>query len=67
VLFAFSLPTIHQKYVQLPCMGDPMPNAIIEDPHFWPYFEDAIGAIDGTHIPCTPSAEECEMTQNRKE
>ncbi|CAN6348432.1 unnamed protein product [Urochloa humidicola] len=24
---------------------------VLENPHFWPYFNDCIGAIDGTHVP----------------
>ena len=43
-----------------------MPNAIMEDPHFWPYFGDTIGAIDSTHILCTPSAAERKAARNRK-
>ena len=30
ILTAFSLPTIYQKYVRLPHVGDPIPNAIME-------------------------------------
>jgi hypothetical protein len=26
------------------------------DPRYWPFFKNAIGAIDGTHIPCVVSA-----------
>ena len=49
----FSLLTIYQKYTQLPCVGDPTPDTITENLCFWPYFADAIGTIDGTHILCT--------------
>lgn len=31
---------------------------ILGDPRYWPFFKDAIGAIDGTHIPCVVSVEE---------
>ena len=31
---------------------------IQNDPKFYPYFEHAVGAIDGSHMGCCPSAED---------
>jgi len=58
MLIAFSLPGIYMKYVQLPCIDTPVHDSILDNPKFHPFFEDTIGAIDGTHIVCAPSAEE---------
>jgi hypothetical protein len=34
------------------------PHARIKDGEFWPHFKGAIGAIDGSHIPCVvPTSE----------
>ena len=32
---------------------------IREDPRYYPYFANAIGAIDGTHIPCVVHHSNC--------
>lgn len=67
MLTAFSdSPGIYDKYVQLPRVGDPTPEVIRNDPRVMPFFQDAIGAIDGTHIPCMPSAAERDTARNRK-
>lgn len=42
------------------------PRYIRDNPKFFPYFRNCIGAIDGTHIPiCVPS-EVCPKYRNRK-
>lgn len=66
MLHAFSSPTIYTKYVRLPRADEPTPATISTNPRFFPYFKNAIGAIDGTHIACTPSADERETARNRK-
>jgi hypothetical protein len=66
MLDAFSTPGIYTKYVHLPHANEPTPAKISNDPKYMPFFKDAIGAIDGTHIACTPSAAEREATRNRK-
>ena len=66
MLGAFSSPGIYTKYVQLPRADDPTPSHIADDPAVYPFFKDAIGAINGTHIACAPSAAEREVTCNRK-
>ena len=58
ILYALSSLPIYSKYVQLPCVGDPIHPSILDDPKLHPFFEHTIGAIDGTHIMCSPSAEE---------
>ena len=56
VLMAISLPGFYGKYVQLPRTDDPTLSSILNNPKWFPYFEGAVGAMDGTHIDCCPSA-----------
>ena len=66
MLFAFSSPGIYTKYVQLPHEDEAVHSLIRDNPKYYPFFQDAIGAIDGTHIACTPAAAERDATRNRK-
>lgn len=66
MLDAFSTTRIYTKYVKLPRSDDPIPTCILNDPAVYPYLENAIGAIDGTHIACTPSVADRDATRNRK-
>jgi DDE superfamily endonuclease len=66
MLDAFSSPAFHNTYVRLPRDDDPIPNEIATNPKFFPFFAGALGAIDGTHIACVPSAEERHLSCNRK-
>uniref|UniRef100_A0A453MXP9 DDE Tnp4 domain-containing protein n=5 Tax=Triticinae TaxID=1648030 RepID=A0A453MXP9_AEGTS len=36
------------------------------DPRFFPYFENCIGAIDGTHVPMTVTPDKAAPFRNRK-
>ncbi|KAJ6469809.1 hypothetical protein C8R47DRAFT_989158, partial [Mycena vitilis] len=56
----------YTKYVHLPEADAPPPPAIRNNPKWWPYFKNVLGAIDGTHINCSPSAEELHTARNRK-
>ena len=67
ILVAFSSPPIYTKYIKLPCSEDPTPSRIADDPGVYPFFKDAIGAIDGAHIACTPSTPALKwLTRNRR-
>ncbi|KIK94470.1 hypothetical protein PAXRUDRAFT_38981, partial [Paxillus rubicundulus Ve08.2h10] len=66
ILNAFSHHDIYNKYVRLPHVNDPTPPEILHDPRFYPAFQSAISAIDGTHIICCPSAAERDASHNRK-
>jgi hypothetical protein len=66
MLVAFSSPGIYTKYVKLPPADTPVPSRIADDSTIFPFFKDAIGAIDGTHVACTSSAAEREATCNHK-
>ncbi|MQL92783.1 hypothetical protein Taro_025414 [Colocasia esculenta] len=46
-----AMASLHFTYIKLPCLTDPVHPRIRHDDRFYPYFKDAIGAIDGTHVP----------------
>ena len=54
MLVAFSSPPFYSKYVCLP--DDSVPERIRQNPKFWPFFKDTVGAIDGSHIHVSPPA-----------
>jgi hypothetical protein len=59
-------PSFQSRYVKLPTTGTPLPPRLLESPKFFPWFEHALGAIDGSHIHASPSAEERASSCNRK-
>ncbi|KIO00540.1 hypothetical protein M404DRAFT_116437, partial [Pisolithus tinctorius Marx 270] len=66
ILFTFLSGDIYSKYVQLPCSDAPIHPTIHDNPKFFPFFTDTVGAIDGMHIVCAPSLEERDAMRNRK-
>src|SRR6267154_4734766 len=64
MLDIFSSPPFYSKYVKLP--DDSVPPKIRQNPKFWPFFKDAIGAIDGSHIHVSPPAFQCSAYHNCK-
>lgn len=66
MLFIFSSPPFYTNYVRLPNANDPIHPNIQNNDKWYPFFKDAIGAIDGTHIICSPSREERNTVLNRK-
>jgi len=66
MLVIFSSPGIYTRYVRLPHANDPVHPSIQDNPKYYPFFKDAVGAIDGTHIACTPAAAERDAARNRK-
>jgi len=52
-------------YVHLPD-GNTVPNDKWNNPKFWPYFKDALGALDGSHIHSSPPAVKRAIFRNRK-
>ena len=66
MLGAFAGSTFYNRYVVLPRASDPIPSEIRTNPKFYPFFKDAVGAIDGTHLSCHPSKDEREACRNRK-
>lgn len=66
MLLIFSGIDFYNANVRLPLASDPTPLYIRNNPKFWPYFKDCLGAMDGSHIACTPSAEDRANMRNRK-
>jgi hypothetical protein len=58
MLGIFSSPPFYTNYVQLPSANKPIEPYIKDNAKFFPFFEDAVGAIDGTHFTCSPTAAE---------
>ena len=66
MLFIFSSHPFYTKYVRLLTANDPVPPEIHNNSKFWPYFKDALGALDGSHIHSAPPAYERPANRNRK-
>ncbi|KAH7919568.1 hypothetical protein BV22DRAFT_980859, partial [Leucogyrophana mollusca] len=66
MLKAFSLPSIYNRFVRLLSISDPVPSEILNERKIFPFFSDAIGAIDGTHIASAPPASERDALRNHK-
>ena|ERR1700722_12885975 len=66
MLIAFSEAPFYHKYVQLPKATNPTPSHIVSNPKFYPYFENVISTLDGTHIVCAPGAQDRENCHNQK-
>lgn len=62
----FSTAPFYTEYVCLPDPDAPTPSEISHNPKLYPFFKDAIGVIDGTHIACSPTAEDQHTSQDRK-
>lgn len=60
----FSSPPFYMKYISFPS-GEVL-SKIQQNPKFFLYFCDMIGAIDGSHIPVTPPSHLCSGFRNRK-
>ena len=58
----FSSPTFYNQCVKLPTANTPIPDQILHNPKFYPFW-DVLGAIDGSHIHMAPPAAE---TADRK-
>jgi len=57
MLVFFSSPPFYIQHIHLPPIGAPVPPEIQNNPKFYPFFKDALSAIDGTHINCSATAE----------
>lgn len=66
MLIVFSSPPFYTTYVTLPNASTPPSQRMCHNLKYWPFFQHALGAIDGTHIACAPAAHERAMYRNRK-
>jgi hypothetical protein len=65
MLTALSSAPFYTTHVRFPAANNfgPVSSRIHGNPKFWPFFKDALGAIDGSHIHCAPPA--CERASYR--
>ena len=66
ILQAVSSGPFYAKYVRLPGVDDSISSYISGQKRFTPWFNNAIGAMDGTHINSCPSAADRHASRNRK-
>ena len=66
MLLIFTEEHFYPRYVFLPDADDPIPSEIRDNPKFWPFFKDAIGALDGSHIHSSPPKLVRGRSRNRK-
>jgi hypothetical protein len=66
ILFTVSSTPFYTTHISLPSLDDPIPDFIQNNPKFNPFFSGALGAMDGTHINCCPSAADRHAARNRK-
>ncbi|KAJ7602734.1 hypothetical protein FB45DRAFT_675595, partial [Roridomyces roridus] len=66
ILVTCSSPLFYTYYVRLPSAHDPVSPLIRNNPKWYPFFKDAIGAIDGTHINCCPPLADRQACRDRK-
>ncbi|KAJ6486632.1 hypothetical protein C8R45DRAFT_775323, partial [Mycena sanguinolenta] len=50
ILITVSSAPFYTFYVHLPTISDPLPPSIQNNPKWFPFFKDALGSMDGTHI-----------------
>jgi hypothetical protein len=62
----FSSDPFYSKYVQLPGANSQVLPQICNNPKFWPYFKDALGALDGSHFASAPPRAQRPFCRNRK-
>lgn len=62
----FSSDPFFSRYVHLPSPYETSPHPFQQNRKLWPFFKDALGAIDGSHIPCAPRSATRGLYRNRK-
>jgi hypothetical protein len=66
MLFIFSSHSFYAEHVCLPTADTPVPPEIRNNPKYWPYFKDALGALDGSHIHSAPPINDRPAYRNHK-
>ena len=66
VLHALTCPAVYNTYVKFPNENSPVPEEIRQSKKFYPFLKGVLGAIDGSHIPVHPPADERARYRNRK-
>ena len=50
MLIIFLSPPLYTNFIRPPKVSDPMPEYILNNPKLCPFFEDTLGAINGSHF-----------------
>ncbi|KIJ24212.1 hypothetical protein M422DRAFT_194960 [Sphaerobolus stellatus SS14] len=58
VLHTLTCPAIYNTYVKFPHKNSSVPEEIRKSKKFYPFLKGVLGAIDGSHIPVHPPADE---------
>lgn len=66
VMHHFLQPEFYKTFVTFPTASTPLSDCIEDSNRYFPYFKDCIGAVDGSHIPVSPSEHERAPFRNRK-
>ena len=66
ILNAITSPAFYNSYVNLPTQMTPMDSYIADNPKFYPFFQGALRALDGTHISAHPPASDQAHYRNCK-
>ena len=66
MLNIFSSSPFYTDFVCLPDISAPVPEYIKDNPKFYPFFEGAIGALDGTHFDCSGTPEQRALARDHK-
>ncbi|CAA7270773.1 unnamed protein product [Cyclocybe aegerita] len=66
VLNAVSSGPFYDLYVKLPDLSTPIPDYILTNSKFFPYFRSVLGALDGTHINAFTSAADQHASHDHK-
>ena len=57
---------MYDAYIKFPTADTPVPDEIKNNTRFFPFLKDALGAIDGSHLPVHPPAKERARYRDRK-
>ena len=66
MLVYFSSPPFYTDNVHLPHDHSPVPPETQKNPKFFPFFKDALGVIDGTHINYSPTTTDQQAAHDQK-
>ncbi|KAF8581615.1 hypothetical protein K439DRAFT_1273861, partial [Ramaria rubella] len=58
IVDALTCPAFYNTFIRLPGASHPVEQYITDNPKFYPFFKDVLGALDGTHISAHPPANE---------
>lgn len=61
-----ALLVLYPRFTSLPDDSTPLATQILDDPKYYPYFNNCLGVLDGTHISIHVPLEEQSRYRNRK-